>query len=83
MLDSAVEFMLEYEIHQNNDPECIKYLRKKLVTDITKLAVDNTEPPAASTRPPAKNEAADFEKIPLTNLLGQLENQIASQFVQK
>ena len=59
MLDSAVEFMLEYEIHQNDDSEHIKYLRKKLITDVAKLAADNAEPPAASTRPPAKKKKQD------------------------
>ena len=54
MLDSIIELMLEYEIRQNNDPEHIKYLRKKLVMNVAKLAADNAEPPAVSTRPPAR-----------------------------
>src|SRR5437762_11841131 len=37
MLDSAVKFMLEYKIHQNSDPEQIKYLCK-LLADKEKAA---------------------------------------------
>jgi len=62
LLDSAVELMLEYEIRQNDDPEHIEYLCKKLVTDVAKLAADNAEPPAASTRPPARKRGRKPKK---------------------
>ena len=54
--------MLEYEIHQNNNSEHIKYLRKKLITDVAKLTADNAEPPAASTRPPARKQGRKLKK---------------------
>ncbi|KAN0072896.1 hypothetical protein V8E54_009010 [Elaphomyces granulatus] len=48
LFDNAVQLMLEYETRQNNDPERIDYLRKQ-------LAGENTELPADSAKPPAKN----------------------------
>ena len=38
MLDSAVKFMLEYEIHQNSDLKQIKYLHK-LLADKEKIVI--------------------------------------------
>ncbi len=50
--------MLEYEKHQNNDPERIDYLRKQLAGENTELPVDSISPPPkkGSRKPKNKNK---------------------------
>jgi hypothetical protein len=54
LLDNAVELMLEYEIRQNDNPERIEQLQKRLTADSEKTPTADSETPAASTKPPAK-----------------------------
>ena len=54
--------MLEYEICQNDDPEHIKYLRKKLITDVAKPTADNAESLMISTRSSARKQDCKLKK---------------------
>ena len=63
LLDSAVEFMLEYEIHQNNDSECVEYLCKKLTTNTAKSAAESIETSAVSTRSSARKWDCKLKKL--------------------